>query len=235
MNGARAGLSPNRGAMQKTWMVALAALVASSLSCSLFNNVISSSSLGGGSSSNAQMIYQDTFDDQGSGWEVGTYDHGRVGYQDGKYAVTSDGNGATMWGVANQTFSDVDIEVDTAQVQAPSNNNNDYGVMCRTQANGDGYYLLISGDGNYSILIGNGDSYSPLADWKESSAIHTGNASNHLRAVCNGSNLDLYVNGQHLASTQDSTFSSGDVALTATSYESDGTEIHFDNLTVRQP
>ena len=111
----------------------------------------------------------------------------------------------------------------------------DYGVMCRAQDNGDGYYLLISGDGNYSILLGNGDSYDPLVDWQESSAIHTGNAANHLRAVCNGSSFDLYVNGQHLASTQDDTFSSGDLALTATSYESDGTEIHFDNLTVRQP
>ncbi|MGA9190521.1 MAG: LamG-like jellyroll fold domain-containing protein [Anaerolineales bacterium] len=221
--------------MQKTWIVPIGFLVVSSLSCSLFNNVIQSSSLGSSSSSSGQIIYQDNFDDQGSGWEIGSYDHGQVGYQSGRYIVTSDGNGATMWGVANQLLSDVDIEVDTAQVTAPSNDNNDYGVMCRAQDNGDGYYLLISGDGNYSILLGNGDSYDPLVDWQESSAIHTGNAANHLRAVCNGSSFDLYVNGQHLASAEDDTFSSGDLALTATSYESDGTEIHFDNLTVRQP
>jgi len=228
--------------MRKHWMVFLAVVTLSSLSCNLFNNVIQSTSLGGGggsssggSASSGSIIYQDNFDDQGSGWEVGSYDNGDVGYQGGAYAVTSDGDGATMWGVANQSFSDVDIEVDTAQIQAPGNNNNDYGVVCRTQDNGDGYYLLISGDGNYSILMGNGDSYSPLVDWQESSAIRTGNASNHLRAVCNGSSFDLYVNGQHLASASDSTFSSGDLALTATSYESDGTEVHFDNLTVRKP
>ncbi len=221
--------------MRKKWMVALGFLVAGSLSCSLFNNVISSTSLGGGSSSSAQVLYQDNFDDQGSGWEIGSYDHGQVGYQAGKYVVTSDGDGATMWGIGDQSFSDVDIEVEAAQVLAPGNNNNDYGVMCRAQDNGDGYYLLISGDGNYSILLGNGDNYSTLVDWQESSAINTGNATNQLRAVCNGSSFDLYVNGKHLASAQDDTFSSGAIALTATSYESDGTEVHFDNLTVRQP
>ncbi len=221
--------------MRKTWMIGLGFLVAGSLSCSLFDNVIKSSSLGGGSSSSSQIIYQDNFDDQSSGWEIGSYDHGEVGYQGGKYIVTSDGDGATMWGIGNQSFGDADIQVETSQVQAPGNNNNDYGIMCRAQDNGDGYYLLISGDGNYSILLGNGDSYEPLVDWQESSVIHTGNASNLLRAVCSGSNLDLYVNGQHLASAQDDTFSSGEIALTATSYETDGTEIHFDNLTVSQP
>jgi hypothetical protein len=221
--------------MRKLWIVPLAALTVSSLACNLFNSVIPSSDLGGGVSSSAQFLYEDNFDDQGSGWEVGDYDYGNVGYQDGKYFVTSDGDGATMWGVANQSFSDVDIEVDTAQISAPDNDNNDYGLVCRTQENGDGYYLLISGDGNYAILLGNGDSYDFLVDWTESSAIHTGNATNHLRGVCNGTNFDLYANGQHLASAQDGTFASGDIALTATSYESAGTEIHFDNLTVRRP
>ncbi len=187
------------------------------------------------SSSSASIAFQDDFEDAQSGWEVGQYDNGSVGYQAGKYAVVSLGDGATMWGTSNQALSDVDIEVDAAQVSAPDNNNNDYGVICRGQDNGDGYYLLISGDGLASIQIAQDEAYSTLVDWQETSAVRQGNATNHLRAVCSGDQLSLYVNGQQVADVHDSTFSRGDVALSATSYESDSTEVHFDNLVVRSP
>ncbi len=62
-----------------------------------------------------------------------------------------------------------------------------------------------------------------------------GNATNHVRAVCDGSTLALFVNGQRLATAEDDAFSRGDIALTATAYEDEPTEIHFDNLVVRRP
>jgi hypothetical protein len=129
----------------------------------------------------------------------------------------------------------VDMEVDAAQVLAPDNNNNDYGIMCRAQDNGDGYYLLISGDGLSSVQISQNETYTPLVDWQDTSAVRQGNATNHLRAVCNGDELTLYVNGQQVVDVHDSTYTHGAVALTATSYESDKTEVHFDNLVVRSP
>jgi hypothetical protein len=227
--------------MRKPWGIALPVLAAALLSCNLFNNVIQSSSLDSGSSptgpnpSGRSTLYQDDFEDSGSGWTPGDFDNGTADYSSGTYSVSSDGDGYPMYGVANQTFGDVDIEVDSLQVAAPPDDNNDYGIGCRIQDNGDGYYLLISGDGYASIQLAVDGSFSNLVDWEESSAVHTGNASNHLRAVCSGSRLDLYINGQHALSQFDDTFGSGDVALTATSYESGPTEIHFDNLVVHQP
>jgi hypothetical protein len=53
--------------------------------------------------------------------------------------------------------------------------------------------------------------------------------------VCDGSTLTLFVNGQRLATAEDGTFTTGDIALTATSYEDGPTEVHFDNLTARTP
>jgi hypothetical protein len=47
--------------------------------------------------------------------------------------------------------------------------------------------------------------------------------------------LSLYVNGQLLGSTSDSEFSQGDLALTATSYETESTEVLFDNIVVTRP
>ena len=181
------------------------------------------------------VLFQDDFSDPDSGWEVGDYDTGDVGYRDGVYFVTSIGDSDTMWGVANASFSDVIIEVDAIQVSAGPEDNNDYGIVCREQGDGSGYYLLISGDGGYAILKAQGGDFEPLVDWAASDDVRQGNATNHIRVVCDGSTLVLFVNGQRLATTEDSTFASGDIALTATSYEDELTEINFDDLVVRKP
>jgi len=181
------------------------------------------------------VLFQDDFSDPVSGWEVGDYETGSVGYKNGVYFVTSLGNGDTMWGAANRAFDNLIIEVDATQVSAPANNNNDYGVMCRLQPNGDGYYLLISGDGYYAIAKAIDGDFEWLVNWTESDVIRQGNATNHIRAVCDGSTLLLFVNGQRLATAEDGTFARGDIALTATSYEDEPSEIHFDRLVVRKP
>jgi hypothetical protein len=197
---------------------------------------------GGGSSKPSptpeNVVFRDDFSDTGSGWEDGDWDDGSVGYKDGAYFVTSTVTEVSMWGKANRTFDNVVIEVDATQVSAGPNSNNAYGVVCREQGDGGGYYLRISGDGYYSIAraeVGVGEGWAPLVDWTESNAIKQGNATNHIRAVCNGSTLELHVNGEHLATAEDSTFTTGDIAFAATSYESEATEIHFDNLVVRTP
>lgn len=181
------------------------------------------------------VIYRDDFEQLDSGWEIGDYESGSVGYEDGAYVVTASGDGDTMWGVGNLSFEDVIIDVDATQVAAPDNDNNDYGIVCREQGNGDGYYLLIAGDGSYAIIKSNEGGFNPLVDWSTSEAIRQGNATNHIRAVCEGSTLTLFANGQRLATTVDTEFVEGDIALTATSYETAPTEIHFDNLVVRRP
>jgi len=187
----------------------------------------------GGSS--VSVLLEDDFSSTSSGWEVGDYETGTVGYKSGAYSVVAFGDGDTMWGIAGRSFDDTVVEVSAEQVSAPSNDNNDYGVMCRVQSNSDGYFLLISGDGFYTILKRSNETFTPLIDWTASSLINLGNATNQIRAICDGSTLSLYVNGQLLGSTSDSEFSQGDLALTATSYETESTEVLFDNLLATRP
>jgi serine/threonine protein kinase len=184
----------------------------------------------------SNLIFQDDFSSPTSGWEVDEYEEGDVGYKDGVYFVTSIINTKVMWGVANRTFDNLIIEVDATQISAGPESNNSYGVICREQqGSGDGYYLRISGDGYYSIFKSIGPDFESLVDWTESSTIRQGNATNHIRVMCNGSTLELFVNGELLATADDSTFAKGDIALTATTYEDDRTEVHFDNLAVYAP
>jgi hypothetical protein len=181
------------------------------------------------------LPFEDDFSDPGTGWEVGDDEDGSVGYNDGVYFVIAREENRTVVGRANRSFDNVVIEVDATQISAGPTDNNDYGVTCRGQGNGDEYYLLISGDGYYSILKWVGSEFENLVDWTSSDVIHRGSASNHIRAVCDGSRLALHVNGELLAQASDAAFFAGDIGLTATTYEDEPTEVHFDNLRVYAP
>jgi hypothetical protein len=220
--------------------VVLLALISISCVCSTENLPSFITDLVGGDSQQdtlpaGNILLQDDFNDPDSGWEVEQFDSGSVGYANGKYFVISTESAAAMWGAAGRNYSDVVIEVEATQVRAPSNSNNDYGVMCRLKFTGEGYSFNISGDGFYSIQKMVDNEFSDLVEWTESSAIRKGNATNNLRIVCDGTKLALSVNGELLAEVNDNSFTSGDIALAATTYEMDATEIHFDNLIVREP
>jgi len=230
--------------MKRSVLAALGALALLILACSLpfaptvedrtEPSGVESSGTSGGSAT-GELLLEDDFSDPASGWEVGDYEGGTVGYLSNIYQVESFGDGNVMWGVAGEVFDDVVIEVTATQFSAPDNDNNDYGVACRIQDEGAGYYLLISGDGFYSIMKAVGEERDPLVDWTESDVINRGNASNDMRGTCVGSSLTLEVNGEQLASATDSEFLSGDVALTATSYEDVSTQVYFDDVRVRRP
>jgi hypothetical protein len=182
------------------------------------------------------VLLKDDFSSPTSGWERGEYDTGSVGYENGAYVVSSLGGGSTMWGVANTSFTDVSIDVEAVQWSAPDNDNNSYGVVCREQGEGSGYYLLISGDGAFAILKADRDGFEPLVDWTPTDVVNQGNAKNVLQATCSGPLLTLVVNGTRLATAEDYTFSRGDVALTVTSYEyGQPSTVHFDNIVIRRP
>lgn len=181
-------------------------------------------------------LLKDGFENERSGWETGQYLEGEIGYRDGSYAVTSYGGSKIMWGrFEKRRFTDVEVQVQASTISAPANNNNSFGVGCRLQDDSGGYYLQISSDGFYSIRKVEGGVTTPLVDWTPAAAINQGNTVNTLRAVCDGERLELYANGQLLGSAADGTFQSGHIALTATSFEAEPTEIHFDNITVREP
>jgi len=140
-----------------------------------------------------------------------------------------------MWGLAYKSFSDIAVEVDATQFSASDDNNNAYGVMCRVQPNDEGYLLRVSGDGQAAITRILNGKFEDLVAWAASDAVRQGNATNHLLAACDGSHLSLTVNGRLVAQIEDTAFTSGDIALTATTYTDTPTEIHYENLIVTAP
>ena len=107
------------------------------------------------------------------------------------------------------------------------------GIVFRgNEANQAFYYFHIGSDGSYSLDIRNNNSIIITLKSGSNTAINTGlNQSNLISVVANGSNIDLYVNNQHIDSVSDSTYSQGEIGVAASSI-SNPTEVVFTNAKV---
>lgn len=100
-------------------------------------------------------------------------------------------------------------------------------------SNGDGYLFLIQGSGSYAIMRARNRALTPLVNWTASSAVRVGPGRNHIRAVCVGDYLAMYVNDVFVADATDDSFAGGQVGLAASAANRLGVDIEFDNLEVR--
>jgi hypothetical protein len=99
---------------------------------------------------------------------------------------------------------------------------------------GDGYLFLIQGTGSFSILRARGRNVVPLVPWTVSDAIEVGPGRNHIRAICAGDYLAMYVNDQFVGDATDDSYSSGQVGLVASAANVLGVRVEFDDLIVSE-
>ena len=180
------------------------------------------------------ILMQDDFSDINSGWESYSSEYGRADYDKGGYLVEALIEEEYNWGVAGVNYSDIRIEVDAVVQQTAANLNDAFGVDCRVQSNGDGYGFRISSDGYAGIVIFQDQQGSSLQDWIKIDAIYTDGTSNHLTAICEGNHFTFLVNDEFVAEVIDDTFTSGDIALSAVSYEPEAITVLFDDIIVQE-
>ncbi|MEO8357983.1 MAG: hypothetical protein ABI621_18920 [Chloroflexota bacterium] len=179
------------------------------------------------------ILYQEEFDDNTTGWDRVANENGIMDYDGGGYRILVQQPDFNLWSTPEKDYRDVRLEVDVARVNGPMENR--AGLMCRYQ-NGDYYFFIISNDGYYAIgkFIGGQTLLLGLAAMQPSEFIQT-DAVNHLRADCIGDMLALYVNYSQVSAVQDSDFPSGDVGVLAGAFSQPGTDVLFDHFVVIQP
>ena len=179
------------------------------------------------------LLYQEEFDQNTSGWDRVSNDNGIMDYDSGGYRMLVKKPGYNLWSTPDKNFGDVRIEADVSRLNGPEENR--AGLMCRYQ-NGDYYFFLISNDGYYAIgkFIGGQTLLLGQTEMQPSDFIQK-EAANHLRADCVGNTLTFYVNGNQVASAQDSDFANGDVGLVAGAFQNPGVDVLFDHFVVLQP
>ncbi|MBZ0290147.1 MAG: hypothetical protein K8I30_21165 [Anaerolineae bacterium] len=139
-----------------------------------------------------------------------------------------------IWSLDNETRGDVIINVTVQQKQGALGAA--FGVMCRADDDGNGYYFLISSDGQFSIAVATDDRNAlfRLVPWQSSSAIQQGYQSNEIRAVCFENYLAMFVNDVFLAEAVDleAEFPQGQIGVTLAAVQ-ETAWVRFDDILVR--
>lgn len=193
--------------------------------------------LSGCAQSNGQgILFRDSFDNPRSGWGEDQRDQFERGYQNGEYVIELRAPNWFAWAHPRAQFTDVSVEVDAYLASGAPDGH--FGVLCRYVDADNFYYFAVGADGYYAIfkraagdvriLTGDGSGMLP------SPAVRAG-ARNHVRAVCQGDSLSLYVNGEIVATVSDDTLTRGYVGLGAGSGPGGNTLVKFDDFLVTVP
>jgi hypothetical protein len=184
----------------------------------------------------SNILFADDFSTPDSGWARLSETDKSADYVNGGYRMWLNIAQYDIWSYTGKTFTDpVSIEVDATKTAGPDDN--DFGVICNFQDSDNFYFGLISSDGYALIGKKQGGTTTPLSSDQMSpvDGIQPGSAPNHIKFVCDNGTLSLFANGNPVATTTDTTFTSGDVGLRIGTYAEAGLEVVFDNFVVLRP
>lgn len=214
---------------KKYILLLLAALLLTSIACSLFSTT----------ASDPNVLFEDDFSRTDSGWDRVKNETGETDYNNDAYRMVVKTPKSDIWANPGKSFDgDVRVEVDVTKVAGELDD--DFGLICRYSgdpATPNFYYFQASSDGFVVIGKKNAErsSYLSSEEMEPNDAVKQGLTTNHLRADCIGNTLTLYVNGQQVASATDDELVSGDVGLMAGTFDIPLAEFSFDNFVVRKP
>jgi hypothetical protein len=196
-------------------------------------------------SSTAGAFYTEEFDSAPGGWEDfmtrGSANQVKFGVDGGSLFVhlSQDEDKIPYFYLVNpdNDYSAVQLEVATTN---HGNNANGISLICNYDG-GNWYEFTVSNAGLYSINY-----YDPTATALQgyvelaaggSAAIKSGQAANVYRAVCNGSELTLYINDTLVKTLVDTKYNltSGKVGIGVSSPQMLPVDVSFESLTVSEP
>ncbi len=183
--------------------------------------------------SDPQVSFDEEFDKDVAWGVLGQGTAGEV--RSGAYYLSTSQAGSLALGLPSLSLRDMDITVEAMPTAPADVSQVAYGVMCRVQANGDGYLFLARGDGKYAIDKDSGGKRLALVDWTASDQIDAGSKLNVLEANCQGDELAWRLNGQTVYQVNDATFQQGNAALAALPLAAVPGEVQFDNFVVINP
>jgi hypothetical protein len=174
-----------------------------------------------------------TFDDANTPWDVFSLNGDQAIFRvlDGVLQGAVIANRGYIWSLSHTHYSDVAISVTVRQTIGVRGNG--FGIMCRANEQGDGYYFVVSSAGQFAILKAQPNISDPvrLVEWRSSPAIFQEAEPNEISAICLGDYLAFTANGHFLAEVRDSEFSSGDLGVVLGAID-ETLWVNFDDIVV---
>lgn len=158
----------------------------------------------------------------------------RSGYIDGRFFMDpEDGRSLQVYydDVALNEMPPANLAVEVTVLLPDDQGSFRAGISCRITEDSLGYSFVINQNGSYNI-----SKYE--SQWRTLASGRTdidSSRSHNLRAVCNGSNLAMYVDGELIASAKDTDYPAGSFGLIADSGTTKSAAAYFDDLKVTEP
>ena len=113
----------------------------------------------------------------------------------------------------NVTHRDVLVNATVRQTEGLLGNG--FGLLCRADKLGNGYWFLLSSRGEFSIQVASAAHAAlfELVPWRYHSVIRQGMHANQLRVVCAENYLAFFINDVFVADAFDDEFVSGELAV----------------------
>lgn len=185
--------------------------------------------------SDEPVLFKDDFSDTLGDWTTHSDSLSYAGYEQSGFRLWADVPNYQFWSVPGLNFMDTLIYVRTLKLGGPDDNM--FGVLCRYQDEENYYALVIGSDGYYGIFktVAGEQTLIGQEHMDYSDAIHRGNETNEIKAICQGDQLGLYVNDTSLLQVQDDSLSHGDVGVIIGNFSEPGVDILFDDFIVLKP
>jgi len=176
---------------------------------------------------NGRLVFFDPLSKQdGSKWDVVSTSSGAsCQFTRGAYHVSHQSIDYLASCLTEGTFSNFAFEVQLTIVQGDCG-----GMVFRDNGDGQFYYFHICEDGGYRVSKRLSYSDIKLFQLHYSSAIHRGlGKPNKIAVVAAGSSMTFYVNEQQITQVQDSSYTSGSIALIANPGYGHATDVAYSN------
>ena len=197
--------------------------------------LLSSCSLIGPAIKPGDVIFQDDFSRDDSGWGRYADEDYSADYSDGAYTIKVHSPNMTAWSRPHLDLANVLIRVEGVRKAGPENNV--YGVICRYSDHENFYFFMIGSDGYAGIgrFLGGQEELLSHETLLPVDSTDTSDEGTLIQAACVDEELTLWINGELVFQVTTPDLTHGDVGLLAGAYDQGGVEIQFDNFSTLMP
>ena len=182
------------------------------------------------------LLFFDNFSDSGSGLLENYVDDQQANYYStGEYFFEAYPESFITFDYYVQEYDNVVISADVRFANPVGDGG--AAILCRLDPDTFNFYSFeVSEDGYYSIYKYENAEWLPLVEWGYSDfVLQNSQQPFRMSVVCDGDELSLSMNGRLLAEVNDSSFSSGYVGLSASTYVNPNLAVAYDNLEISAP
>ena len=189
-------------------------------------------------SNGGEILFKDDFVPGRGEWGTGSDSDRTVEYVDDTLNIRIAAANYFVWTMPNdETYTNIHMEV--TAINRNADPHAAFGITCNQQFIDESrYYFAITPAGEYAIVLAalaQEDNFLTNGGWETSDLIAKNAESYRIGVDCGNGKLTLYVDGQQIASVDDTTYPSGGFALFALSGEqANGADVSFDDFIITQ-